>query len=75
MGPLFPDCNRNSLTVGGSLRTRTGEFTFFYEAMFFAQRNTSVAANNNIFTNGLYDNFAHVIGMGLRIGTKREGPD
>ena len=26
-----------------------------------------VAANNKVFTNGLYDNFAHLFGFGLRI--------
>ncbi len=66
VGPLFPDANRNSITVGGSRKAGNKEFTFFYEAMKFNERLTNVAANANVFTNGNYDNFAHVAGLGLR---------
>jgi long-chain fatty acid transport protein len=66
VGPLFPDANRNSLTAGGTYKLGNKEFTIFYEAMQFSDRTTNVAANNNIFTNGKYDNFAHVAGLGMR---------
>jgi long-chain fatty acid transport protein len=73
VGPLFPDSNRHSFTVGGTKTVANKEFTLFYEAMKFVNRTTDVAANNYQFTNGDYRNFAHVAGAGLRIilgGTK-----
>ena len=66
VGPLFPDANRQSFTVGGSRKLGHAEFTFFYEAMNFMDRNTNVPANNYQWTNGDYNNFAHVGGIGLR---------
>jgi long-chain fatty acid transport protein len=66
VGPLFPDANRHSFTVGGSRKAGNAEFTFFYEAMKFVDRTTLVPANNYVWTNGNYDNFAHVGGLGLR---------
>jgi long-subunit fatty acid transport protein len=66
VGPLFPDANRNSLTLGATQKRGNAEFTFFYEAMFFENRVTNVAANNYQYTNGDYSNFAHVFGLGLR---------
>ena len=72
-GPLFPDNTRNSLTVGASKTRGNKEFSFFYQGMFFLDRTTNVLDNKNQFTNGLYHNFAHLAGLGLRIhvgGTK-----
>jgi long-chain fatty acid transport protein len=66
VGPLFPDSTRHSFTVGATQRIKDKDFTFFYEAMKFQNRTTDVAANANIYTNGLYHNFAHVAGLGLR---------
>lgn len=66
VGPLFPDANRQSFTVGGTRVSGNKEFTLFYEALKFADRRTNVAANNYQWTNGDYNNFAHVIGAGLR---------
>lgn len=66
VGPLFPDADRNSLTVGGSQVRGNKEFTFFYEAMFFRNRVTDVPSNDYQWTNGDYNNFAHVFGLGLR---------
>ena len=66
VGPLFPDTNRHSATVGFSMRSGNKEFTMFYEAMQFVNRNTNVAGNVKQFTNGEYRNFAHLAGMGLR---------
>jgi long-chain fatty acid transport protein len=66
-GPLFPDSNRHSFTVGASKRMGNMEMTFFYQAMKFTDRVTNVPENENIFTNGRYDNFAHLGGLGLRI--------
>jgi long-chain fatty acid transport protein len=67
VGPLFPDANRHSATVGMSMRTGNTEFTLFYEAMQFANRHTNVGGNVNQGTNGEYRNFAHLAGMSLRI--------
>ncbi|MBI2821220.1 MAG: outer membrane protein transport protein, partial [Acidobacteria bacterium] len=67
VGPLFPDSNRNSFTFGVSRERGNMEFTFFYQAMKFLDRTTNVPANNNVFTNGEYRNFAHLAGLGLRI--------
>jgi hypothetical protein len=35
--------------------------------MFFLDRTTNVLENKDQFTNGLYHNFAHLAGLGLRI--------
>jgi long-chain fatty acid transport protein len=66
VGPLFPDANRNSFTVGASKTRGDKEYTFFYEAMFFENRVTNVAANANQYTNGDYHSFAHLFGLSLR---------
>jgi long-chain fatty acid transport protein len=73
VGPLFPDSNRNSLTVGASKRRKNTEFSLFYEAMWFSNRTVDVSANAIKGTNGLYDNFAHLFGFAMRLspgGTK-----
>jgi len=51
-GPLFPDNTRNSLTIGATKTIGNKEFSAFYQAMFFLDRNTNVLANKNEFTNG-----------------------
>ncbi len=66
VGPLFPDANRNSFTVGATKKRNGKDYTMFYEAMKFEHRTTNVAANAGLYTNGLYHNFAHVAGLGLR---------
>ena len=66
VGPLFPDANRHSATVGLSMRAGNKEFTVFYEAMQMVNRTTNVAGNVKQFTNGEYRNFVHLAGMGLR---------
>jgi long-chain fatty acid transport protein len=66
-GPLFPDNTRNSFTVGATKIHGNAEFSAFYQAMFFLDRNTNVLANKNEFTNGLYHNFADLAGVSLRI--------
>jgi long-chain fatty acid transport protein len=66
VGPLFPDSSRHSVTVGGSLRSGNIEFSLFYQAMKFVDRTTNVSENAAQYTNGLYDNFAHLGGFGLR---------
>jgi len=35
--------------------------------MWFENRVTNVAANDDQFTNGDYKNFAHLFGLGLRV--------
>jgi long-chain fatty acid transport protein len=67
VGPLFPDSSRNSLTLGMSRYRGNMEFSLFYQAMFFMDRVTNVAANNYQFTNGDYSNFANLAGAGLRL--------
>ena len=67
VGPLFPDSNRHSFTVGATKTVSNKEFTLFYEAMKFVNRTTDVAANAYQYTNGEYRNFAHVAGAGLRL--------
>jgi long-chain fatty acid transport protein len=66
-GPLFPDNTRNSFTIGATKSHGNADFSAFYQAMFFLDRNTNVLANKNEFTNGLYHNFAHLAGLSLRI--------
>ena len=66
VGPLFPDANRHSGTVGMSLRAGNKEFTLFYEAMRFVNRRTNVEGNITQGTNGEYRNFAHLAGASLR---------
>ena len=66
VGPLFPDSTRQSFTVGASRKAGNKEFTFFYEAMKFMNRDTNTPANDYQWTNGNYHNFAHVAGLGLR---------
>src|SRR5262249_5485484 len=67
VGPLFPDADRHSFTVGATKTISNKEFTLFYEAMKFVDRTVNVPANNYQWTNGDYRNFAHVIGAGLRL--------
>ena len=66
-GPLFPDNTRVNFTVGASKRRGNAEITLFYQAMKFLDRTTDVPENANKFTNGLYHNFAHLAGLGLRM--------
>ena len=66
-GPLFPDNSRHSFTVGATKKRGNAEFTIFYQAMKFIDRNTNVIDNQNNFTNGLYHNFAHLAGLGMRL--------
>jgi long-subunit fatty acid transport protein len=64
---IFPDSSRNSLTVGVTQKRGNLEFSAYYQAMFFLDRVTNVAANADQFTNGNYSSFAHLCGLGLRI--------
>ena len=66
VGPLFPDANRHSFTIGATKKRGNKEFTLFYEAMKFEDRTTNVLKNDNLYTNGLYHNFAHLAGASLR---------
>jgi long-chain fatty acid transport protein len=66
VGPLFPDANRHSFTVGGTRKIGNKEYTFYYEAMKFVDRVTNVPANNYQWTNGNYNNFADTFGLSLR---------
>jgi long-chain fatty acid transport protein len=67
VGPLFPDSDRHSATVGLTKRVGNKELTVFYEAMKFVNRNVYVPENIVKGTNGLYDSFAHLIGLSMRI--------
>jgi len=66
VGPLFPDSNRHSFTIGASKRQGDKELSLFYEAMVFDNRVTNVAANDNLYTNGEYHSFAHLAGASVR---------
>ncbi|HWP83770.1 MAG TPA: outer membrane protein transport protein, partial [Terriglobia bacterium] len=66
VGPLFPDANRHSATVGMSWRKGNSEFSLFYEAMQFVNRHTNVGSGVRQGTNGEYRNFAHLAGASLR---------
>ena len=72
VGPLFPDTNRHSFTFGASRKWRSFDLTLFYQAVKFAHRDVNVAANSNQFTNGRYDNFAHIAGLGFCWGKQSE---
>ena len=65
-GPLFPDTSRHSFTAGASKQFGNLELSFFYQAMNFVDRTTYVEDNRDVFTNGLYHNFAHLGGLALR---------
>lgn len=67
VGPLFPDATRHSWTAGMTKRRGRAEFTMFYQWMQFLNRTTNVTANDNVFTNGEYRNFAHLGGLGLKM--------
>jgi long-subunit fatty acid transport protein len=67
VGPLFPDANRHNVTVGFSRKIfGNWEASFFYHAMKMVTRTTNVAENNDVFTNGEYRNFVHLVGLGMR---------
>lgn len=66
VGPLFPDTDRHSWTVGMTKSLRAVDLSLFYQFMQFVNTKTNVPANNYQFTNGEYRNFANLIGMGLR---------
>jgi len=72
VGALFPDSSRNNLTFGLSRIMGNKEFSFFYQAMWLVNRTTFAAENINQFTNGTYNNFVHLVGLGMRmhIGAK-----
>jgi len=65
VGPFFPDANRLSFTVGATKKRGNRDFSLFYEAMRFENRVTNVAANDDIYTNGAYRNFAHLAGIAV----------
>lgn len=65
-GPLFPDSSRHSFTAGLSREWKNWEFSLFYQAMKFLDRETDVPENDHLFTNGLYDNFVHLGGLSMR---------
>ncbi len=67
VGPLFPDSDRHNATLGATRRLMGIEASFFYQAMFFRDRTTDVPANDHQYTNGLYKNFVHIFGFGLKI--------
>ncbi len=66
VSPLWPDSSRLNFTVGFSKQVRRSEFSFFYQATKFLHRTVEVPANADIFTNGKYNNFAHLVGFALR---------
>ena len=73
VGPIFPDASRNNFSVGATRARGDMEFTIFYQATVFMNRTTNVAANATQYTNGLYDNFAHLFGLSMRLHKKEGG--
>ncbi|MBS1859156.1 MAG: outer membrane protein transport protein [Acidobacteria bacterium] len=73
VGPLWPDSTRLNFDVGVSRQMGNKELSFFYQGSKFLDRTTSVAANDKIFTNGLYSTFAQLFGFSLRIGKGSKG--
>lgn len=67
VGPTFPDSSRNSFSGGVSWMRKNAEVSLFYQATNFVDRTTNVEANDKVFTNGEYLNFAHLFGLGMRI--------
>ncbi len=65
-GPLFPDTDRHSFTTGLTKIHGALDLSAFYQAMYFTRVTTDVAANNAQGTNGLYRNWANLLGMGVR---------
>lgn len=65
-GPLFPDTSRNSFTTGLTKKHGSLDLSMYYQAMFFERVTTDVAANEAQGTNGLYKNYANLIGLGMR---------
>ncbi|HEY3132565.1 MAG TPA: outer membrane protein transport protein [Acidobacteriota bacterium] len=77
VGPFFPDESKHVFTVGASRQFGNKEFSVFYQGAKGLHRTTNVPENANLFTNGEYRNFIHLIGFGLRIhvgGTTVEVP-
>ena len=66
VGPLFPDNNQHSFSVGASRKMGNKEFTIYYQATQFVNRTVNVGGNAKLGTNGEYRNFAHLAGLGLR---------
>ncbi|MEZ5400215.1 MAG: outer membrane protein transport protein [Bryobacteraceae bacterium] len=67
VGPLFPDANRHSFTAGMSKLVGNIELTLFYQFMQMRNRAVDVPANAHLFTNGSYNNLAHLAGASLRL--------
>jgi len=67
VGPLFPDANRHGFTFGMSKSSGKMEMSLFYQFTNFSDRDVEVPANQFQYTNGLYHNFAHLAGLGLRM--------
>ncbi len=66
IGPLFPDTTRNSITMGMTKKHGSLDLSMYYQAMFFNRVTSNIPANEAQGTNGLYKNFANLIGMGMR---------
>ncbi len=72
VGPVFPDTDRNSFTMGASRKRGNKEFSLYYQAMFMRLRTTNVAANLNQGTNGTYDNFVNFAGMSMTFNMEKK---
>ena len=72
VGPLFPDANRHSLTLGMTKTLGNKDLSLFYQMMQFINRTVDVPANQYQGTNGEYRNFAHLIGMSMRLRPGRK---
>jgi long-chain fatty acid transport protein len=66
IGPLFPDTSRNSITTGMTKKHGSLDLSAYYQAMFFTRVTTNALGNEAQGTNGLYKNYANLIGLGMR---------
>ena len=66
IGPLFPDTNRHSWTIGLTKPVGSFDMSMYYQFMQFINTSTNVDANWSQFTNGEYRNFANLFGAGMR---------
>lgn len=67
VSPLWPDSTRLNFTAGASKRRGNKEFSIFYQFTHFLVRDTNVAANAAVFTNGEWRSRAHLAGVSLRM--------
>jgi len=72
VSPLWPDSSRLNFNAGASKESRGREISIFYQFTKFLSRDTNVAANANLFTNGNWNSTAQLLGIQMRFRKGRE---